>query len=102
MPSLDEKVVEFLRDVKDTKLRDNALITIRLFRDVYRDGKANAEQILKDLKEVCMTVLAEKHPDLDEAMIREEADAKAREFFRHIGIETMAERMWNKYRGLTL
>ena len=102
MPSLNWLVLEFLRDVKDIALRDGALQTIMFLRDVYRDGKADAEQILGDLKEVCMTVLVEKYPDWDEARIREEADAKAREFLRYIGVETMAGRMRAKYRGLTL
>jgi len=65
-------------------------------------GKAGAEQVLGDLKEVCRMVLAEKYPDWDEARIREEADAKAREFLRYIGVETIADRMRAKYRGLTL
>ena len=102
MPSLNWLVLEFLRDVKDIALRDGALQTIMFLRDVYRDGKADAEQILGDLKEVCRMVLVETHPDWDEAMIREEADAKAREFLRYIGVETMADRMRVKYRGLTL
>ena len=102
MSVLSAKVLEFLSDVKDTTLRDGALMSIMFLRDVYRDGKADAEQILGDLKEVCRMVLAEKYPDWDEAMIREEADAKAREFLRYIGVETMADRIRAKYRGLTL
>jgi len=102
MPSLNEKVLEFLSGVRDITLRDGALQTIMFLRDVYRDGKADAEQVLVDLKEVCRMVLFEKYPDWDEAMIREEADAKAREFLRYIGVETMADRMRAKYRGLTL
>jgi len=102
MAGLVEKILEFLKDVKEIELRDGALQSITFLRDVYRDGKANAEQILGDLKEICETVLSAKHPDWDEANIREAADAQAREFLRYIGVEVMAERMRAKYRGLTL
>jgi hypothetical protein len=99
MAGLVDKVLEFLKDVTDVSLREGAMQSILFLRDVYRDGKADAEQILADLKEICQTVLTEMHPDWDEAMIREEADNKAREFLRYIGVEVMADRMLAKYRS---
>jgi hypothetical protein len=102
MAGLVEKVLEFLKDVTDATLRDGALQSITFLRDVYRDGKVDAEQVLGDLKEICHTVLTATHPDWDETQIREEAENKAREFLRYIGVETMADRMRAKYRSPTL
>jgi hypothetical protein len=99
MAGLVEKVLEFLKDVSDVNLRDGVLQSITFLRDVYRDNKADAEQILADLKEICHAVLSAMHPDWDEAMIREEAENKAREFLRYIGVETLADRMRAKYRS---
>jgi hypothetical protein len=99
MAGLVDKVLEFLKDVPDMSLRDGALQSITFLRDVYRDNKASAEQVLADLKEICHAVLLAVHPDWDEARIREEADSKAREFLRYIGVETLADRMRAKYRS---
>jgi hypothetical protein len=99
MAGLTEKVLEFLSGVTDVNLRDGVLQSVMFLRDVYRDGKADAEQVLGDLKEICETVLTATHPDWDAAEIREETDNKAREFLRYIGVEVMADRMRAKYRS---
>ncbi|MEM2566923.1 MAG: hypothetical protein QXH20_00405 [Candidatus Bathyarchaeia archaeon] len=99
MPTLDEMVVEFVRGVGDMTFRDNVIMSVRFLRDVYSEGRAKAEDIVGDLKEICAEVLRLKFPDWTEEQILSEADSVARQWFRIIGVEAMAKRLRVKYTG---
>lgn len=100
MAGLADMVVEFLSGISDMAVRDNVLLSVLFLRDVYADGRGKAEDILNDLREICSFVLREKHKDWSEEQIAEEADAKAREFFRVLGVEAFSKRLRAKYASL--
>ena len=98
--SLQAKIYELIRDLKDPMMRIDVASSITFLADVYRLGRASEEDIYNDLIDVCMAVFKNTMPDAAEDELRRMAEEKAKEFLDIIRITGTARRISRKY-GLT-
>lgn len=94
---LRDVIIELLSGIDDPAIRMDVANTITFLANVYRSGRAEEAEILNDLREIAITVLALKEPNLSTDELRDKAYEIADKMMRSIKSESLFLRLSRRY-----
>jgi hypothetical protein len=83
---------KLMEDITDAGVRADIVTAFSYMVEAYRLGRIDDDRLKRDLKELCLDVLAVKYPTKDVEELRGEAEAWAEKLYRVVKALTVRER----------
>jgi hypothetical protein len=87
-----ELLLKLMDGITDASVRADIITAFSYMVEAYRLGRIDDDRLKRDLKELCLDVLAVKYPTKDVEELRGEAEAWAEKLYRVVKALTVRER----------
>jgi hypothetical protein len=87
-----ELLLKLMEGITDASIRADIVTAFSYMVEAYRLGRIDDDRLRRDLKELCLDVLAVKYPTKDVEELRREAEAWAEKLYRVIKAMAVRER----------
>jgi len=87
-----ELLIKLMEGIADASVRADIVTAFSYMVEAYRSGRIDDDRLRRDLKELCLDVLAVKYPIKDVEELRGEAEAWAEKLYRVVKALTVRER----------
>jgi hypothetical protein len=87
-----ELLMKLMDGITDASVRADIITAFSYMVEAYRLGRIDDDRLKRDLKELCLDVLAVKYPTKDVEELRGEAEAWAEKLYRAVKALTVRER----------
>jgi hypothetical protein len=78
----------------------NVASTINFLFNLFSNGKINEEDLRRDLRDICRTVLNITNPDLTEEDVRKRVEVVVDELVESMKIESLSRRVMARFRTM--
>jgi hypothetical protein len=87
-----ELLMKLMEGITDAGVRTDIITAFSYMVEAYRLGRIDDDRLKRDLRELCLDVLAVKYPTRDIEELRGEAEAWAEKLYRAVKALTVRER----------
>jgi hypothetical protein len=84
--------MKLMEGITDASVRADIITAFSYMVEAYRMGRIDDDRLKRDLRELCLDVLAVKYPTRDIEELRGEAEAWAEKLYRVIKVMVVRER----------
>lgn len=95
--SLQSKIFELIKDLKDPSMRVDVAATIGFLSDMYNMGRISEEEFREALMDVCTSVYRETKKGLEDEIIRDLAEKMVEELVAAAKISGLRRRVGARY-----
>jgi len=94
------KVKTLMAALPDPASAMNVASTINFLFNLFSNGKINEEDLRRDLRDICRTVLNITNPDLTEEDVRKRVEVVVDELVESMKIESLSRRVMARFRTM--
>ena len=94
------KVKALIAALPDPASAMNVASTINFLFNLFSNGKINEEDLRRDLRDICSTVMNITNPDLSEEEIRKRVEVVVDELVEAMKVESLSRRVMARFRTM--
>jgi hypothetical protein len=87
-----ELIIKLMEGITDAGVRADIVTAFSYIVEAYRSGRIDDDRLRRDLRELCLDVLAVKYPTRSVEELRGEAEEWAEKLYRVIKVMVVRER----------